>query len=740
MANHKRRQPNALSRKAKSKKAKRRALEDEVFVPRELVTRRLPPVVKSKHRSYFEFVHNSDKKRKLEFEVKIPCGNSVIDLCADSLQNTLDPYPPHGFEFVPVGNPELTTACKELSREQGLKIFIVAVRNDTTGRKSRTRLTLSKKSHEAVARSLATQMNRVGYHFDASVVREAKASFHHLPEQLSTVPGIPEPIPERQDLYYAQADAVLRDLFPRIPNTDRQTIILRSFTKGASFNGEKAVGRTENLTLSRRVQLAVLAHIRHNHTLYDDLLKRMPWNVARKAVQPDCLDILVKWRGDEESGRDQLDEILREVVIISDSEDEDSTEDSTDGTSVNSSAPAPSDAENMHRRLPLTDAGSTTVTAGGGRNDRRGFERYRRAWEDAVRRSGETRHDAAGSFHDGVGAAFRDAPEPRMTHDAPGYAPAPNGYVRPGLQVYRTVPVMIAPPGVSQEVSVDARRDEEAGSRLPRLPSGSSNRDMLAHSSAEVGQTPYMPRAYPSLGTESERPLVYENRSMQYYFGPSPSLAQPCRDRWHVDGHAHPGGLRAMIPVQTSGCPRGRYEMSSIPARVDEAPASFTQPAAERIVMNTARPGSRLNPIVMEDRGGFYERVASTENVNLLPRNDGVPTSSATMNPRETLRACPGAEPASYRSPSPIITTQLGHAGQSYEPSWHVDRPGGFVHSTNEDHRPQRCKEELRFQQVQVSDDRFWPQQPRQHLTVDDDCIFIRQMPMMASNHIDLTR
>jgi hypothetical protein len=32
---------------------------------------------------------------------------------------------------------------------------------------------------------------------------------------------------------------------------------------------------------------------------------------ARKAVEPVCLDVLVKWRGDEETGRDQMDEIIR---------------------------------------------------------------------------------------------------------------------------------------------------------------------------------------------------------------------------------------------------------------------------------------------------------------------------------------------------------------------------------------------------------------------------------------------
>lgn len=51
---------------------------------------------------------------------------------------------------------------------------------------------------------------------------------------------------------------------------------------------------------------------------------------ARKVVEPVCLDILVKWRGDEETGRDQMDEILREVVIITDSENEDDDDDDDD--------------------------------------------------------------------------------------------------------------------------------------------------------------------------------------------------------------------------------------------------------------------------------------------------------------------------------------------------------------------------------------------------------------------------
>lgn len=78
----------------------------------------------------------------------------------------------------------------------------------------------------------------------------------------------------------------------------------------------------KDITLARRVQLAALAHIRHTHTRYDELLRESDWANARKAVEKPCLDIIVKWRGDEETGRDQLDEILREVIEISDTESE----------------------------------------------------------------------------------------------------------------------------------------------------------------------------------------------------------------------------------------------------------------------------------------------------------------------------------------------------------------------------------------------------------------------------------
>jgi hypothetical protein len=50
---------------------------------------------------------------------------------------------------------------------------------------------------------------------------------------VSSIPtyGYIEPIPESQEEINKQADGAIRDLFPRIPNTDRQQIIEHAFKK-----------------------------------------------------------------------------------------------------------------------------------------------------------------------------------------------------------------------------------------------------------------------------------------------------------------------------------------------------------------------------------------------------------------------------------------------------------------------------------------------------------------------------
>lgn len=78
-------------------------------------------------------------------------------------------------------------------------------------------------------------MNRVGCHFRQTIVDSARQTLQSegllFQEPAAGVPGQPEPIPNSQTEINRQADAVLRDLFPRIPNTDRHEIIAHAFKK-----------------------------------------------------------------------------------------------------------------------------------------------------------------------------------------------------------------------------------------------------------------------------------------------------------------------------------------------------------------------------------------------------------------------------------------------------------------------------------------------------------------------------
>lgn len=216
------------------------------------------------------------------------------------------------------------------------------------------------------------------------------------------------------------------------------------------FHGEPTVGLQPDIPLSRRVQLAVLAHIRHTHTRYDQLLKETSWMNARKAVEPVCLDFIVKWRGDEETGRDQMDEILREVVIITDSEesDESSEEDSSDEEGEVSSSSSESIPEltsgNQNRPPPgpnrlapgLTAQRNCTLERGitalddislseqqpktstnvqTDKRTQRGFKRYQAAWDDAIHRQHALEVAHADASYEGPTPRARqhDVPSPR---------------------------------------------------------------------------------------------------------------------------------------------------------------------------------------------------------------------------------------------------------------------------------------------------------------------------------------
>lgn len=116
-----------------------------------------------------------------------------------------------------------------------------------------------------------------------------------------------------------QAREAIRDLFPKIPERDLHAIVARAFQKG-----KDRVGTAVELSLPRRVQLAVVAHIRHVYTDYDKLLKTGSWLDARARIERACLDQLAQWRGDDDDDDpNAMEDILREVIVIPDDDEDD---------------------------------------------------------------------------------------------------------------------------------------------------------------------------------------------------------------------------------------------------------------------------------------------------------------------------------------------------------------------------------------------------------------------------------
>ena len=116
----------------------------------------------------------------------------------------------------------------------------------------------------------------------------------------------------------------VREMFPKIPDDDLQAIVTHAFEEGTN-----RVGNAKELSLARRVQLSVVAHIRHTYTDYDKLLKSGGWMEARSKVESVSLAKLKEWRDEAGEQSHELEETFREVIVLDDDEEASSEEGST---------------------------------------------------------------------------------------------------------------------------------------------------------------------------------------------------------------------------------------------------------------------------------------------------------------------------------------------------------------------------------------------------------------------------
>jgi len=230
---------------------------------------------------------------------------------------------PTGFGFIPAGHPEVTEWCKEQCRQRNLDVHIVSAKP-----KSKLHADPEKLSHH---------VHRVGHHFPLEIVQLACSKFGYTYDEahglrkaktsnrINWIAQSMEKYSTRQQALHGRPSTeketkdyihgAVREMFPKIPEADLSSIVNHAFQKGTN-----RVGNAKELSLARRVQLAVVAHIRHTYTDYDKLLKTDGWMTARSQVEHVSLTKLKEWRDEADEQSNELEETFREVIVLDDDE------------------------------------------------------------------------------------------------------------------------------------------------------------------------------------------------------------------------------------------------------------------------------------------------------------------------------------------------------------------------------------------------------------------------------------
>lgn len=251
---------------------------------------------------------------------------------------------------------------------------------------------------------LSHHVHRIGYHFHSEVLEQAVADLNYtlhkgqfvkeedlakkrqesLTAQILLKHGI-----RVQDMSNAetpdQVQGAIKELFPRIPSDDLDQIVDHAWAEGTG-----RVGNAQQLDLPRRVQLAVIARIRHKYTDYDQLLRAFEWKEARKMTEAPCLEKLIEWRGEQDMEEDdqQLEEMVRETIVIEDDDAHESLDDSdtlANGSEADDEDSAAEQGDNSDASIEVTRhlADDTDI---GGESSAEAWQPLRR-WQQMPRRS-----------------------------------------------------------------------------------------------------------------------------------------------------------------------------------------------------------------------------------------------------------------------------------------------------------------------------------------------------------------
>ncbi|MCJ1393341.1 hypothetical protein MMC18_006214 [Xylographa bjoerkii] len=173
---------------------------------------------------------------------------------------------PRGYVFVPKGDVYITRHCRTLTGKLQQTLYVVY--DDAT-------------------------CERLGLRCPANVFEEVNA------DAVASAPGRRDAVQTKDLRDDRKSRAAIRRMFPRMPIDSAEAILEHGFQKGSG-----RVGRTTTLDEDQKVKLAVEAHIRHNFTPYETLLRERKdgdqaddhrRERARATVKPQILEILASW-------------------------------------------------------------------------------------------------------------------------------------------------------------------------------------------------------------------------------------------------------------------------------------------------------------------------------------------------------------------------------------------------------------------------------------------------------------
>lgn len=168
---------------------------------------------------------------------------------------------PPDYSFVPKGNVYITANCRKTTQEDGETVYVIVAPGGND--KKTLGIAVPRNIHDDVrAREAETRAQR------AAVVDKRDTSIQ------------------------TEFEKAIRQEYPGIPDDSLAKVLQTALQKRSG-----KVGQTGTLDIQLKARLAVRAHIRHCHTLYDTHLRagRMNQNEARAAIKDEVDALAAAW-------------------------------------------------------------------------------------------------------------------------------------------------------------------------------------------------------------------------------------------------------------------------------------------------------------------------------------------------------------------------------------------------------------------------------------------------------------